>query len=192
MSILKNTDYNRDQSFQEVIVVEGMHDLSLIKDVYPNADVLITNGSEISLATLNELKLINEKRGLILFMDPDMQGERIRRIINDAIGDTKHAYVRKKDAISSNKKKVGVEHVPKIQIVEALNNVLSVKEKKEPSIQRKDLYELGLIGNPQAKQNREFLGEKIGIGLNNGKTLYRKLCMFGIKKEDIRKVLRGE
>ena len=60
-------------------------------------DVVITNGSEISEDTLNELKILNQKRGLILFLDPDYQGERIRRLINDYVGETKHAFLSKKE-----------------------------------------------------------------------------------------------
>jgi len=171
-------------------VVEGMHDLSLIKDVFPNADVMITNGSEVSEETLLELKKLQARRGLILLMDPDMQGERIRRLINEAVGPTKHAYVKKSDAISSNKKKVGVEHVAKEKIIHALRNVLSTIESSDASIQKKDLYDLNLIGSNYAKKNRKHLGEALGIGLNNAKTLYRKLCMFGVTKEDIIDIMK--
>lgn len=190
MSILKKTDYDKSNTFKEVIVVEGMHDLSVIKEIYPNVDVIITNGSEISNETLNELTILNENRGLILFMDPDMQGERIRRMINNVVGSTKHAYVKKADAISKNKKKVGVEHVTKNKIKEALAHTLSTSEIAEHSLMLFDLYDLGLVGHENSRKLRKELGEKLGIGLNNGKTFYKKLCMFGIMREDIEKALR--
>lgn len=183
-------DYDKTSTFEEVIVVEGMHDLSVIKEIYPNVEIMITNGSEISNETLNELKILNDNRGLILFMDPDMQGERIRRVINSAVGPTKHAYVKKEYAISKNKKKVGVEHVPKKIIKEALNHILSTSEIEKQSILLKDLYDLELIGRENSRKLRQELGEKLGIGLNNGKTFYKKLCMFGIMREDIEKALR--
>ena len=187
---MKNTIYSKNSTFEEVIVVEGMHDLSAIKDIYPKVDVVITNGSEISESTLHELNLLNQKRGLILFMDPDMQGERIRQKINQVVGTTKHAYVKKADAISKNKKKIGVEHVSEIKIKEALNNALSMKENKNPSLEMMDLYELHLVGHKNAKSLRKVLGESLGIGFNNGKTLYKKLCMFDISKQDIIDTLR--
>lgn len=183
-------DYAKENTFKEVIVVEGMHDLSLIKEIYPNADVMITNGSEVSKETLDELKILNENRGLILLMDPDMQGERIRRIINNVVGSTHHAYVKKEDAISRNKKKVGVEHVSKDKIKEALNHILSTSEKNGQSLLLFDMYDMGLVGHENSKKLRRELGEKLGIGLNNGKTFYKKLCMFGIVREDIEKALR--
>ncbi len=187
---MKNTNYNKTSKFKEVIVVEGMHDLSAIKDIYPNAEVIITNGSEISKETLQELELLNKKRGLILFLDPDMQGERIRKAITQVVGSTKHAYIKKADAISKNKKKVGVEHASVRNIKEALDNALSMMDNDIPSLRLMDLYELQLMGHKNAKSLRKELGESLGIGFNNGKTLYKKLCMFGISKQDIIDTLR--
>ena len=77
----------QNNNIKEVVVVEGYHDLAKLKSIYPDIDVVITNGSEISLSTLNELKSLNKQRGLILFLDPDYQGERIRRLINDYVGE---------------------------------------------------------------------------------------------------------
>lgn len=43
---------------KQIIVVEGRHDLIKIKEVYPDSNVLITNGREISQDTINTLKNI--------------------------------------------------------------------------------------------------------------------------------------
>ena len=107
----------------EVVVVEGYHDLAKLKEIYSNIDVIITNGSEISPETLEELKKLNESRGLILFLDPDYQGERIRRIINDYVGETKHAFMKKSDCINKNKTKVGIEHADFEKIKQALDKI---------------------------------------------------------------------
>ena len=40
----------------DIIVVEGLHDEIRIKSVYPNANVVITNGSEVSKETIDLLK----------------------------------------------------------------------------------------------------------------------------------------
>ena len=53
-----------------------------------------------------------------------------------------------------------------------------------------DLYRLGLIGNRNSKALRSLIGETLGIGLNNGKTLLYKINMFGISLEEIETVLR--
>ena len=57
-------------------------------------------------------------------------------------------------------------------------------------IKNSELYWLNLIGKPYSKQLRMEVGEKLGIGLNNGKTLLNKLNMFGISIEEIQEILR--
>jgi ribonuclease M5 len=176
----------------EVVVVEGYHDLAKLKAIFETIDVYITNGSEVSNETLEELKILNEKRGLILFLDPDYQGERIRRIINDYVGDTKHAFLTKKDCISKNKKKVGIEHAKREVIIKGLTSFYKSGNINENQIKYKDLYELKLLGNNNSKALRKKIGEELGIGLNNGKTLLKKLNMFGISASKIKDILGSD
>ena len=179
-----------NNNIKEVIVVEGYHDLAKLKAIYSRIDVYITNGSEISENTLQELKDLNKARGLILLLDPDYQGERIRRIINDFVGPTKHAFMMKKDCINKNKTKVGIEHAKSTKIIEALSEVYSTINSKTDMVELNDLYHLKLIGNKNSKALRMMIGETLGIGLNNGKTLLNKINMFGIKLEKIESILR--
>jgi ribonuclease M5 len=175
--------------FKQVVVVEGYHDLSRLKSIYPNLDVVITNGSEISLTTLKELKMLNEKRGLLLFLDPDVPGERIRRIINAYVGPTDHAFLPKEKCISRNRRKVGIEHAEKNDIIKALKDYRKTTHMNE-ELSLNDLLELGLTGGTNSKSRREKLCNNLGIGLANGKTLLHKLQMFGITKEEVKNNLR--
>jgi ribonuclease M5 len=175
---------------KEVVVVEGYHDLAKLKSIYDEIDVVITNGSETSKETLEELKTLNKTRGLILFLDPDYQGERIRKMINDNVGVTKHAFLPKHKCINKNKTKVGIEHASKSDIFDALINVIEEKITKENNFVFKDIYDLNLIGCKNAKRNRKVLAENLGIGLSNGKSILRKLNMFGFTKEEVIKNLR--
>lgn len=176
-------------SFKEVIVVEGYHDLAKLKEIYEDVDVVITNGSEITKETLVELKKLNDIRGLILLLDPDYQGERIRRIINDYVGETKHAFIEKKKCISKNRKKVGIEHASSEDITVALQE-LKVSRVEQKSVTQNELMRLGLIGMVGSKKLREKLSVITGIGLSNGKTLCKKLNMFGYTLEQIEEIIR--
>ena len=60
---------------KNIIVVEGYHDEAKIKAVYPNLDVVVTNGSEISKETLNLIKKLSEDNEIVIFTDPDYPGE---------------------------------------------------------------------------------------------------------------------
>ncbi|MEC9484663.1 MAG: ribonuclease M5 [Candidatus Izemoplasma sp.] len=179
----------KTKTINEVVVVEGYHDLARIKHIFPDCDVVITNGSEISQTTLDELKQLNDDRGLILLLDPDMQGERIRRVINDYVGETRHAFIPKVNCISKNKKKVGIEHASDEDIIEAMNHIRKSHKQKQKTITLKDLTRLGLMGSKDAKRKRQMLAEHFHIGPANAKTFCKKLNMFHITLEDITQAL---
>lgn len=181
MSVPMDSNNNK----YKVVVVEGYHDLARIKAIYPQLDVVITNGSDINEETLQELSVLNQQRGLILFLDPDVPGERIRRIINDRVGPTSHAFLPKEKCISKNKKKVGIEHAQKEDIIQALADFKTTTNKPTSNLTMLDLYALDLVGKTNSKQRRIQLTKKLGIGLANGKTLLHKLQMFNLSKEDI-------
>ena len=107
----------------DIIVVEGTHDEIKVKAAYPNAECIITNGSEISDDTIELIKEMSKKHRIVIFTDPDSPGERIRSIITNAIPNASQAFLRKKECISNNKKKVGIEHASIDAIKEALESV---------------------------------------------------------------------
>lgn len=174
----------------KVVVVEGHHDLAALRRIYPDIDVVITNGSEISDTTLNELKQLNEARGLILFLDPDGQGERIRRRIVDHVGPCDHAFLAKSDCISKNGRKIGVEHASRQAIIAALSDIWEETETSSLRWTTGDLHQLGLLGKTDSKQRRKILCEQLGIGLANGKTLCHKLNMFNVPKQTVVDLLK--
>ena len=89
-----------------VIVVEGKNDKNRIESIFKNAFVIITNGSEINKDTINTLKELSKTNEIILCLDPDGPGERIRRKILENIPSCKNVYADKSKAISKNHKKV--------------------------------------------------------------------------------------
>ena len=173
--------------FNEVVVVEGLHDLERLKRIYPEIDCLITNGSEIE-ENLPHIIEVSKKRDVILFLDPDYPGERIRKIIQSKIPNAKNAFLKKQLAISKNKKKVGIEHAKKEDIIEALENHLSIV-KRDDLITINDLYKLGLIGEKDSAKLRDEICEEFNLGHANAKTFLNRINMFGIDIKDIEKVL---
>ena len=170
-----------------VIVVEGIHDEMKIKSVYPNANVVITNGREISDQTIDLIKTLSINNEIIIFTDPDAPGEAIRKRITDAVPTAKQAFLRKKDAISKNKKKVGIEHASKEVIIESLENVYTYNELNE-SITMSDLYNLGLNGFPNSKILRDKISEHLNIGMPNAKTFLKRLNLIQISLEELKEL----
>ena len=177
-------------NYKEIIVVEGEHDKAKILEVYPNSEVIITNGSEVSKETIEMLKELNKEKEIILFLDPDYPGKRIRAILEENLPNIKHAFLAKEKAIDNKKHKVGIEHAKKEDIVESLNNLLTVSDEKG-SLTMSDLYDLGLIGSLNSKDKRKKLSSLYPIGEANGKTLLKRLNYLNISKKELEDIDNG-
>jgi ribonuclease M5 len=186
------TDFGGNmKKIKEIIVVEGKCDTLAIKRAV-EADTIETNGSEISMDTLNRIKRAHESRGVIVFTDPDFPGKRIRQIISEYVPGCKHAYLAKADALAKGDKGVGVEHASKAAIIEALMHVR--EEMAEPEtelISWEDLMAAGLTGGTGSKQRREIIGAELRIGYMNAKQLYKRLNMFRVTRAEFQQALQA-
>ena len=177
-------------NIKEIIVVEGKDDTTAIKRAV-GADTIETNGSAIDEATLKRIEHAHNKRGVIVFTDPDYPGQRIRAIIEERIPSVKHAFLPKSKTIAKNGKGLGIEHAKDEDIREALKNVYSVSSQApEQLITREDLILAKLIGHPNAQKRRERLGELLNIGMTNGKQLHKRLIMFQISIEQFAQAIQ--
>jgi ribonuclease M5 len=167
---------------KEIIVVEGRDDTIAIQRAV-EADTIETNGSAINDEILERIKIANEKRGVIIFTDPDFPGEKIRKTISARIPGCKHAFLPKEEALEKNGKGVGVEHASVESIRKALEHVYEETIELKEEITFDDLIDAGLIGGSLAKARRNRLGQLLKIGYTNGKQLHKRLQMFQISKE---------
>ena len=176
---------------REIIVVEGKDDTTAIKRAI-GADTIETNGSAIDEATLRRIEHAQQKRGVIVFTDPDYPGRRIRAIIEQRIPDVKHAFLAKSKTIAKNGKGLGIEHASDEDIRAALQNVYTrtSTSMQQEEITLEDLMTARLIGHPQSKDRRDRLGEILNIGMTNGKQLHKRLMMFQITVEQFAEAIR--
>ena len=170
---------------KEVIVVEGTNDTKRLKSFF-EVDTIETHGLGLKKETIELVKEANRKRGVILFLDPDTPGEKLRTRLNKEVPGCKNAFVLKEDA--RTKKKVGIEHADKQTLEEALNNLVTYSEDKE-SLSLEEYNELGLSGMPDSVQRREKITRAFHIGKCNAKTMYKRLNMLGVTLEEIKEVL---
>ena len=170
-----------NKRIKEVIVVEGKNDTNNLKK-YFDVDTIETNGLGLNKDTIELIKNVNSKRGVILLLDPDSPGEKIRNKINDAIPGLKNTFLFKKEARTS--KKVGIEHASKETLEKALQNVVTYGISLE-TISYDEYCELGLVGNKDSVRKRETISNKFRLGKCNAKTLFKRLNMLGISKEQI-------
>lgn len=169
---------------KEFIIVEGKDDTTAIKRAV-NADTIETNGSAISEETLRRIEHAQEKRGVIVFTDPDYPGRRIRAIIEQRVKGVKHAFLSKEKTISKNGKgSLGIEHASDEDIRLSLMNVYTPNDEiRLEEITLEDLMLAKLIGHPKSKERRTRIGDILNIGQTNGKQLHKRLQMFQITVE---------
>ena len=167
----------------EVIVVEGKDDTANLKRYY-EVDTYETRGSAINQDDLERIAKLQELRGIIVFTDPDYNGERIRKIIMQDIPKAKHAFLNRGEAVTKTKTKgrsLGVEHASFEDLEKALSGLVgSYEDEYFFDITRSDLMRLGLLMGSDSRKRREYLGEELRIGYCNGKQLIKRLELFGI------------
>lgn len=164
-----------------IVVVEGKNDYSRLKVIYPSMQIMMTNGSAISEQLISDLKELNKKNEIILFLDPDGPGRIIRKVLENSLSNVSHAFLDTNKAISKNKRKVGIEHALEEDIKYALDNYYKHNNKLLYSFQ--DLYIWGLVGNHFSSYKRAYIGKKLNIGYNNGKTFLSRINMFSIERK---------
>jgi len=167
---------------KEIIIVEGRDDITALKRVV-DAHIVALNGfSALSKKTINKIVNLSKENELILFTDPDYAGKKIRNTLKKYIPNIKHAFISRKDATKN--KNVGVENANDKAILEALQNLVTVKnENSGYTFTIQDLLENELCSGENAKKRRTELGNHLKIGYYNSKQLLNALNSFNITKE---------
>lgn len=168
-----------------VIVVEGKNDIHRLKQVI-DADMICTNGLQMSKDILQTIKEISKTRQIIIFTDPDSPGNRIRHKIQQLVPSAHHLYLQPKQA--RTKRKVGIEHASLEDILEAFNYISEGKP-EENTLSWQEYLQLGLTGREDSKERRNVLAEKLHIGQANAKTFYNRLNMIHVKFEDLERMI---
>ncbi|MFS0725087.1 ribonuclease M5 [Paenibacillus sp. 1P07SE] len=166
---------------REIIVVEGKDDTVAIKRAV-EAETIETGGSAIGEAVLKRVALAMERRGVIIFTDPDHAGERIRKIVAARVPGCKHAFLPQEDALY--KGDIGVENAKPEAIRRALSQVRTEVTDGVPEITWDDLIAAGLIVHPEAASRRLIMGNLLGIGYANGKQFFKRCSTFMISKAE--------
>lgn len=168
------------KKIKEVIVVEGKDDTKQIAKAV-NADTFETNGSALSSSDLKQLAALQKKRGLIVFTDPDFNGERLRKMISQAVPGVKHAFIRRDQGVPKEVHgSLGIEHADPAVIKAALAHVYTQETEPEVAITLNMMRQADLMGGSNARKRRERLGQLLGIGYGNAKQMFKRLNMFRV------------
>lgn len=176
------------KKIKEIIVVEGKSDTNRLKDCFGDdgIDTLETTGSALSEETIQQIKIAQQKRGVIIFTDPDFNGNRLRTIIQKAVPDAKQAFLPRSKAVPKHSDgSLGIEHAKDADIKEALAAVYTHTETDFADYNHADMVDLGLIGEPDSQQRRLAVGSELKIGYTNAKQFLNRLNMFQVAPADL-------
>ena len=171
---------------KETIVVEGKNDAAAVKRAV-EADIIITSGFGITKETLKLIRMARDRKGVIILTDPDFMGEKLRKIIADRIDGVKHAFISKEEA--SKEGDIGIENASPESIRKALSMAKWEAENEATEFTIKDLIENALVGNPYASENRNKIGNALGIGYANAKQFLYRLNRYGISRQEFKEAL---
>lgn len=181
---------SEDQSrlmIQEVIVVEGKDDIAAIKKAV-DCECIATHGYGFSNTLLDELEEISDRRGIIIFTDPDYAGNRIRAMIREAIPNAKHAFLDQAQARRGDD--IGVENASPAMIRQALMKARASLTQRRFEFDRADMLDNGFEAVPGAKERRIALSRFLNIGYGNAKQMLARLNDYGIQREEFEEAVQ--
>lgn len=177
----------------EVVVVEGRSDTQNLQRAAV-VDTIETGGSALNASVIKTIAHATQRRGVIVLTDPDFNGERLRRIITEAVPGVQQAFISQDQGRAERDnphKSLGVEHASIVTLQRALMSVSVRHERPQSDVTRSFLQDAGLIGGTGASQARQQLSELLQIGHVNGKQLYRRLHAYGITVAEVTAALKG-
>ncbi|QEX47499.1 ribonuclease M5 [Mycoplasmoides gallisepticum] len=180
--IIKPKENSKRNRIKEIIVVEGKTDTVKLKSLF-DCETIETNGSEISDQTISLIKELSLTRGVILFLDPDYQGKKIRAKLIKELKEYKEAFIDLSKLKHSKKK--GIAEASNEAILSAFNNLLSSDHDSYQSLTWKEYLALHL----NTKNKRLKLCKKLNIPYGNNKSLFRYLNLLKKNFDELKKLI---
>lgn len=178
------------KNFNAVVVVEGKDDTIRLKQFFPGIETIETQGSAVSQEVLKQIKKLSKTRDIIVFTDPDFNGERIRRIVTQAVPDAKQAFITRKEGEPEKRgNSLGVEHASRKALERALSDLHEVKEQAS-DLDFTKYSALGLAAGEGSRHLREQVGIILGVGYGNSKQFFKRLHTFGISMNELEEAVK--
>lgn len=164
-----------------VIIVEGKEDEILLKTFF-ECVVFKTNGCDIKDEDIRFLQLIEESHRIVLLLDPDEAG----RIISERIKAKLHKY--DEIVVDINKCIRGVKDGVAEYDIEELKKALTpyIGNKPEDTLNRSDLFELGLLGN---ESKRKYISKRLELGSYSTNEFLKRLYLLKVTFDQLKELL---
>ena len=193
----KVENLRRKPMFREVIVVEGRYDRNTLSQVV-DALIFETGGFSVlrNAEKLQTLRMLAEKRGLIILTDSDDAGFVIRNRLKGLLPpeQIRQAFVpciegkERRKQKSSKQGLLGVEGMMPEVLLTALRNAGATEEApgEKQTLSAADFYALGLSGKPGSAELRIKLAESLNLPKGISQTDLRKCVSVLLTGEELR------
>lgn len=173
----------------KIYIVEGKRDKETLKRINPELFVLTTNGYNFDDKFINQLIELEKTNQIVLILDPDFPGQKIRDKISASLSNPIHIYIPKKDAVDIKKHKVGLEHVDLDKLEEIIKNEISYTKVTNKELFAADFIKLNLTGSNNSQERRNIVTNHFHLPKSNAKRLLEYLNKLAITKEQLKEVL---
>jgi ribonuclease M5 len=189
-------DTKRKPVIREVIVVEGRYDRNALSQVV-DALIFETGGFSVlqDREKLQALRMLAEKRGLILLTDSDDAGFVIRNRLKSLFPpeQIRQAFIPRIEGKEKRKQKpskqgiLGVEGMPPEVLLTALRNAGATEEApgSKQTVTTADFYALGLSGKPGSAELRTRLAESLNLPAGISQADLRKCVSILLTEEEL-------
>ena len=168
--------------FDGIIVAEGSSDSAYLSSFIESMYVL-TKGYAIEEDEIDFITHSNKE--VLLLVDPDEAGKKIREKLNSLIPNCHHVEVNI-DKCNKNGKH-GVAECENEEIIRVLKGFLLNTAPKYGNLTSYDLLALGV----DSSEKREKLSHKLHLGKCNNKQMIKRINFLCLGLEDIKKALNS-
>lgn len=162
------------------LVVEGKEDASYLSN-YIASEIVVLNGYELAAPLISYLK----DKTVIVLTDPDEAGKKIRQRLNEILNKVINVEI---DINKCNRGiKNGVAECDIKEVLTKLEPYFVNDSSLKLSINNIDLYNLGISEN---KELREYICEKLNLGICNNKQLLKRLANNNVQLDVLEKVIK--
>jgi len=174
-----------------LFIVEGINDERKLQSMSLSLNTYAVGGFGINKEKLEFIKSASHNNTIVLLLDPDPAGEKLRSMINTYVGGCTHIFINQNDAKDPKRNNIGIECMDNSVLHSYLKDLNFTSEVKK-TLSYLDLLDLKLVSSPNSLFFREALAKKYHLGHPNGKQLLKRLNILGITKEELINTLKGE
>lgn len=167
----------------KIIVVEGKEDVSYLSS-FIEAEYVTTNGYDIKPQELDYLNEASKYKEILVLVDPDKAGRDIEKTLRPRIAKATYLNINISKCVRG--KKNGVAECEQEEIINVLKSHFSEKNPQKTNVLQRKLNKIDFSD----KKLREYICEKLHLGICNLKKLFIRLETLQVSEEKLQEIVQ--